>query len=133
MRGAKPILVVDNDAVTDATDPPSWLSADAQAEWRRVMPLLVERRILTTADMGTFENYCVAVGQVREMERHIRTYGAVMDTDKGPKRNPAVGIQSGAMNTARLLAAELGATPVSRSRPSIKDIEDENASPFFDF
>jgi P27 family predicted phage terminase small subunit len=42
------------------------------------------------------------------------------------KRNPAVGIQSDAMTRARLLAAELGLTPVSRSRPAIRDDADDD-------
>ncbi len=41
------------------------------------------------------------------------------------KRNPAVGIQSDAMTRARLLAAELGLTPVSRSRPANPDDEED--------
>lgn len=135
MRGTKPHLVVDNGAVAKAPPAPGWLSADAKKEWRRVLPILVQRRILTTADLGSLENYCVAIGQVREMERHLQEHGAVFeafkDTDDGPislgmKRNPAVGIQSDAMTRARLLAAELGLTPVSRSRPAIREDGDDD-------
>jgi phage terminase small subunit len=36
-------------------------------------------------------------------------------------KNPAVSIQADAMTRARLMAAELGCTPVSRSRPSVED------------
>lgn len=139
MRGTKPHLVVSNDAVTKAPAPPSWLSLDAKKEWRRVMPSLVKRRILTTADLGSLENYCTAIGQVREMERHLQEHGHVFeafkDTEDGPislgmKRNPAVGIQSDAMTRARLLAAELGLTPVSRSRPAIReDGDDDDINP----
>jgi P27 family predicted phage terminase small subunit len=136
MRGTKPHLVVDNSAVKRVPSPPAWLSKDAKAEWRRVMPILVERKILTTADLGSLENYCTAIGQVWEMERHLQEHGHVFevfkDTEDGPislglKRNPAVGIQSDAMTRARLLAAELGLTPVSRSRPSIRDDEDDDS------
>lgn len=136
MRGTKPHLVIDNGAVRTAPRPPSWLSKDAAAEWRRVVPILVERRILTTADLGGLENYCTAIGQVREMERHLQQHGHVFEAFKvdddgnqislGMKRNPAVGVQSDAMTRARLLAAELGLTPVSRSRPSIRDEGDDD-------
>ena len=139
MRGTKPTLVVDNsDAVKKAPSAPSWLSADAKAEWRRVLPILVERKILTTADLGSLENYCVAIGQVREMERHLQEHGHVFEAFKvteagtvslGMKRNPAVGIQSDAMTRARLLAAELGLTPVSRSRPSVRQGGDGDDEP----
>lgn len=127
MRGTKPHLVVDNGAVKKAPTAPAWLSADAKREWRRVMPILVERRILTTADLGSLENYCVAIGQVREMERRLQEEGHVVETEQGLKRHPAVGIQSDAMTRARLLAAELGLTPVSRSRPAIRDDGDDDS------
>lgn len=130
MRGVKPHLVVDNAAVSKAPPVPTWLSKDAKAEWRRVVPILVERRILTTADLGSLENYCTAIGQVREMERQLQRDGHVIDTDKGLKRHPAVGIQSDAMTRARLLAAELGLTPVSRSRPALRG---ESAGDDLDF
>lgn len=123
MRGAKPSLKT-TATPTSATTAPSWLSKDAQAEWRRVMPLLVERRILTDADLGSFENYCVAVGRVREIERIIREMGV----------EPAhFRMQNAAIQTARQLAAELGLTPVSRSRPAINDDgEGDDDSPLAD-
>ena len=128
MKGTKPQLATDPDAVTAAPNPPAWLSKDAKAEWRRVMPLLIERRILTQADMGSVENYCIAIGQVREMQRTITTEGHVIQTARGLRAHPAVKIQADAMTRARLLAAELGLTPVSRSRPSIRDDNDNEDS-----
>lgn len=137
MRGTKPHLVVDNGAVRSTPRAPSWLSKEAATEWRRVVPILVERRILTRADLGSLENYCVAMGQVREMEGHLQRMGPVVKTQRvgadgksvtvSLKRNPAVGIQADAMTRARLLAAELGLTPVSRSRPSIRDDDDDDS------
>lgn len=137
MKGAKPQLRNDAKAVGNVA-PPRWMAKEAKTEWQRVMPILAERRILTVADLGSLENYCVAIGTVRQMERHLRRHGHVFETFKetsegdavclGMKRNPAVGIQSDAMTRARLLAAELGLTPVSRSRPAIRedDPEDED-------
>lgn len=119
MRGAKPQLVVSNDAVTKAPAAPSWLSVEAKKEWRRVMPILIERRILTTADLGSLENYCIAIGRVRDTESIIQTE---TDAERQLKLYRA---QDKAIATARQLAAELGLTPVSRSRPSIRE-DDEN-------
>lgn len=127
MRGTKPHLVVDNGPVRRVPSAPGWLSKDGKAEWRRVVPILVERRILTRADLGSLENYCVAIGQVREMERHLQGHGHVVEVEGVMKRNPAVGIQSDAMTRARLLAAELGLTPVSRSRPAIREDDDADS------
>lgn len=130
MRGVKPHIKIERDALEDMA-PPDWLSADAREEWQRTLPLLAQRRIMTEADLGAFENYCIAMGTVREMEREIQRLGHVQKVYKidkdgnscliSTRRNPAVGIQSDAMTRARLLAAELGCTPVSRSRPTIED------------
>jgi P27 family predicted phage terminase small subunit len=133
MRGAKPYLATDSGAISERPAP-DWMSPAAAAEWDRVMPLLVERRILTEADLGSLENYCLAIGQVREMERHIQANGAVIEDLTGAvKRNPAVSIQADAMTRARLLAAELGLTPVSRSRPAMKEDDFNDIDDLFNF
>ncbi|WP_316195932.1 MULTISPECIES: phage terminase small subunit P27 family [unclassified Bradyrhizobium] len=106
----------------------SWLSKDAKAEWRRVMPILSARRILTDADLGSLESYCIASGQVREMQRIIKREGSVIITDRGLRAHPAVRIQSDAMTRARLLAAELGLTPVSRNRPTMRTDQNDDDS-----
>ena len=126
MRGRKPKnMKNDNKAIVSRLQPPRWLSKDAAAEWKRVMPILNERKILTEADIGGLENYCIASGLVREMERNIQDPGAIIFHDGMPKRNPAVGIQADAMTRARLLAAEVGLTPVSRSRASVGATDDD--------
>ena len=105
------MLVCDPGAIGGIISPPSWLSKHAKAEWRRVMPDLTARRILTAADLGSVESYCIASSRIRELELLLR---AGID----PK---LFRMQDQAMKTARQLAAELGLTPVSRSRPSIRD------------
>ncbi|AWO91936.1 MULTISPECIES: phage terminase small subunit P27 family [Bradyrhizobium] len=114
MKGRKPQLAADANAVTEIK-PPSWLSKHAKAEWRRVMPELVKRRILTPADLGCLESYCIAIGRIRDIELLLR---AGID----PK---LCRMQDKAMVTARQLAAELGLTPVSRSRPAARDNDNE--------
>lgn len=135
MKGAKPRLVISNDAVTKAPAPPSWLSLDAKKEWRRIMPILVKRRILTTADLGSVENYCICIGTAREAERHLQQHGHVFEAFKdtedgivsvGMKRNPSSLVLKDAIAASRQLAAELGLTPVSRSRPAIREDDDDD-------
>jgi P27 family predicted phage terminase small subunit len=132
MRGRKPELATDGNALNTVVIAPAWLSKHAKAEWRRVMPDLTKRRILSAADLGSLERYCIATGQVREMERLISKEGHVVETARGPRAHPAVRIQSDAMTRARLLAAELGLTPVSRSRPAIRDDENDDDLSFLD-
>lgn len=111
MKGTKPQLRADPNAISARKSAPSWLSKDAKAEWKRVFPILVERRILTEADLGGFENYCISIGRVRQIEKAL----------DGGFDEKLVRAQDKAMTTARQLAAELGLTPVSRSRPTVRD------------
>ncbi len=118
MRGRKPQeIVAGSSPVSDIGKPPAWLSRDAKREWKRIAPVLNERKTITIGDLGTLESYCVAIGTVRDAQRLINKEGLVV----GGKRHPAFGIMNAAQTTARLCAAELGLTPVSRSRPSIRD------------
>ena len=121
MKGRKPELLSDAGAIDGIIPPPSWLSKHAKGEWRRVMPELAKRRILTSADLGSLESYTIAIGRVRELELLLR---AGID----PK---LFRMQDQAIKTARQLAAELGLTPVSRSRPSVRDNsnDDDDDSP----
>ncbi len=140
MRGTKPHLKLERDLMPDISAP-DFMGLDAKAEWDRVFPLLVERKILTRADLGILENYCEAIGMAREMGREIKRLGAVQliyQVDKdgnsrviNARKNPAVAIQSDASNRARLMASELGLTPVSRSRPTVSDGDEEDD--LFDF
>lgn len=133
MRGRKPYLVVAGSSpVRGQLDPPAWLDADAREEWNRVAPILIEeRRTLTAADIATFTSYCVSIGQVAEASRIIAREGMIVSTKTGPKKHPAVAIRDAAMTQARLLAGELGLTPVSRSRPAARDSADDGQDDLF--
>jgi len=115
--GARPVRTVPN--------APSWLPKDARAEWRRVMPALVERRTLDVADLGNFENYCIAQGVVRECSLELAAPGLDLEA-----RAKLFRVQDKAMQTARQLAALFGLTPVDRSRPTIPSGNDDGELDF---
>lgn len=121
MKGRKPEIREElPQEIAEVSAAPAWLSEDARAEWDRVMPILSERRILTDADLGGLENYCICVGRVREMERAIQS-------EKDPEMMlKLIRVQDKAMASARQLGAELGTTPVSRSRPAVREKEEED-------
>lgn len=107
-RGRKPALHADPDALTKAPPLPKHLSAHAKAEWRRVMPQLISRQVLTKADLGNLEAYCAAVGAARQLGEAMAA-GELPDLKLG-------GLQIRYSTLARQLAAEFGLTPVSRQR-----------------
>lgn len=107
LRGVKPSLSPDREALTKTPPVPKWFSDEAKSEWRRVMPRLIEDRIITKSDLAGVENYCLAMGRVREIETHLKL---------DPLNYKLCGLQTRTMQTARQLAAEYGLTPTSRAR-----------------
>ena len=121
LRGVKPHLLPDRAPLTKAPAAPKWMTNEARAEWKRILPRLIEDRIITRADLTGIENYCVAVGRIREIEALFR----VQPLDK-----VLFGMQNRAMQTARQLAAEYGLSPVSRARVgSVADNDDDEINP----
>ncbi len=121
-KGRKPSsITTGTQPVRQVPRPPAWLSSDAKAEWRRAVPSLVERRLLDVADLASLENYCVAQGRVREIERQIQATGFDPALDRAQQK---------AMQTARQLAALFGLTPADRSRPTIRDGADDDELAF---
>lgn len=118
-KGRKPSsIIASTKPVFDPRRPPAWLSKEAKAEWRRVVPSLIERRVLDTADLGNLENYCLCIGRVREIERELR-----LGFDPALDR-----AQNKAIATARQLAALFGLTPVDRSRPTLPNADSDEAA-----
>lgn len=110
LRGVKPALSPDCEPLTKAPPAPKWMTAEACAEWKRVVPQLIARRVITKADLAGIENYCVADGAAKQIAAHQKTL-ALPDLKLG-------GLQIRYMQTARQLAAEYGLTPTSRVRAS---------------
>lgn len=127
-RGLKPAtIVVGTSSVTIVPSPPAYLSKDAKAEWRKVAPVLVERGVLTVADMAALANYCIAVGMMVRLDRKLRIDGDVLPSGK---RNPASTALMQAMQQMLRAAGELGLTPAARSRASmIADNDDDEDNP----
>ncbi len=128
MRGDKPALKMASNPVSADLAAPDWLPDLAKAEWARVIGPLAERRILTEPDLGGLENYCLAIAQVRDCQRILGELPSpFFSGDNGaPRPHPAIRVMHAAMTLARQLAAELGLTPVSRSRPAISDEGEDN-------
>lgn len=115
-RGRKPRLRPVPGAATETPRAPRWLPEAAQAEWRRAAPALVARRVLTEEAMATLEQYCLAVGAIREAQAAISRDGMLVDTPRGKRRHPAFQVIGPMLTESRRLAAELGLTPAARAR-----------------
>lgn len=121
LRGVKPAPAKDTEALTKAPAVPAYLSAQAKAEWRRIMPQLIARRIITRADLAGIENYCTSAGAVRQIAELINAM-PVPDLK-------LAGLQIRYAQTARQLASEYGLTPTSRARIGSAAPEDDDDNP----
>lgn len=121
-RGIKPSLTSDTEALSKAPPVPKYLSLQAKDEWRRIMPQLITRRIITKADLAGVENYCAMIGTIRQIEEERAAAGGAIDVK-------LFGVMNRAAQTARQLAAEYGLTPTSRARIGAgvpKEDDDDN-------
>ncbi len=95
---------------------PAWLSTDAKAEWKRIVPSLVKRGIVCDLDRAVLAGYCEMFSILLNANRTIERDGATFKVGKLFKRHPAVAIAAAAAKDVAALARDLGLTPVTRLR-----------------
>jgi len=101
-------------AVVALPRPPTWLSREAAAEWRRVTPELVRLRLVAMIDRAVLAAYCDTWSRWLQVRR-------ALDKAEGGKPEPLTDSARWrlyARLTSKLaaLASELGLTPNSRAR-----------------
>lgn len=123
-RGVKPaITVAGASAITTIPAAPAYLAKDAKAEWRRVASILIlDRKVLTVADMAALENYVIAVATMRQAHRELQVTGLLV----AGKRNPISTILLQAQQQQLRAASELGLTPAARSRAAMMEAADDD-------
>lgn len=116
-RGRKPEFLTIDGALTKAPAAPSWLPTHAKAEWRRIMPRLVQGGRIAKHELSTVEDYCLCVARKREAEAVLQAEGLTYLSPTGElKRRPETTILKEAIEASRRLASELGLTPAARAK-----------------
>ena len=100
----------------EAPDCPAWIPQEAKDEWNRIVPILVEMKILTHADRVALTNYCVAYGRAVQAHQFIDEHGFSYSTETGFRKYPEVAILEKAQDQMRAFLQEFGLSPASRSR-----------------
>ena len=95
---------------------PTALGAVASKEWDRITPMLFELGLLTAVDGAALAAYCANFQRWHEAETLIKASGLVIEAERGPVRNPAVGIANESMAQMHKFLVEFGLTPASRIR-----------------
>lgn len=117
LRGVKPSISRDSNALTKVPATPKHLSPYARAEWKRIMPGLIERGIVVRSDLSGLEELCTVRGLAR-------TYTEALSAN--PLDKVVFGMLNRALQTARQLAAEYGLSPVSRARVGSAAADDDD-------
>lgn len=104
--------------VREAPAPPSWLSREARAEWRRVVPGLEALDILKPQDRAALSVYCETWATYVAAVRQYRAEGFVLtNPDSGRVHtHPAVSIANTAARQFLRYAQEFGLTASAEHR-----------------
>jgi len=105
-RGRKPNLTVISGPQRSPAAP-AWLPKQAKAEWAVAAADLASRGLLFEGAKATLANYCLCIAAIQQRQRFL---------DRNPADAAAFQEQMKAINSAKLLATELGLTVTSRTR-----------------
>jgi P27 family predicted phage terminase small subunit len=98
-------------------DAPEWITGAAREMWERVVPLLLQQKVLQITDLHNVEVFCTAYGTWREASAHVARNGAVMEgANGGPIKNPALTAVNEAVKQMATFGSMLGLDPASRQR-----------------
>ncbi|GAA2629673.1 phage terminase small subunit P27 family [Streptomyces axinellae] len=92
-------------------NPPSWMSSEAKAEWKRVLPGLSRLDLLKPEDRAALAAYCEAWATFVAATRQVQEEGLTINAKQGTLPHPAVGIARSAGRELRSWAAHFGLTP----------------------
>lgn len=112
-----------------APEPPAWLSTEAAAEWRRVVPGLTRLDILKEEDRAVLAAYCETWATFVDAIQTQHREGLTIEARQGTLAHPAVGIARSAGRELRSFAAHFGLTPSSEqalARGADDGNEDDN-------
>jgi P27 family predicted phage terminase small subunit len=104
-------------AVPVAPSCPSWLSATARAEFRRVLPELSRLNIVSNLDRAILSAYAQAYATMVAASNEMGSSPIIEgQRSKEPVKSPAFTVFVQATTLMVSLAKELGLTPYSRAR-----------------
>jgi P27 family predicted phage terminase small subunit len=107
-------------------NPPTGLDREAAAEWRRIVPELDDKGLLSKVDRGVLTAYCRAWSHACAAQKILEEGDLVLPgtEDYGPRKHPAWQIWREATTLATALQKELLLTPSARLRATMPEAAD---------
>lgn len=104
---------------------PEHLSAEAKAEWARIVPELMALNLLSKLDMASLAMYCQCYGRWQYAERVLsgvvegmenEAWMVIASPNGFPVQSPWLNIANRAMDQCKSFLVEFGMSPSSRAR-----------------
>jgi P27 family predicted phage terminase small subunit len=96
---------------------PAHLNKDARREWRRLVPVLLQMRVLTTADAVQLANLCTAYATLIRAQQQLDKSGLLIKTPAGyVQTNPLLKVVASQTALITTISREFGLSPASRTR-----------------
>lgn len=109
---------------------PAFLTGEARELWDQVVPELQRLQLLKPIDQASLTALCLTWERLCTAQRIIKRDGMVIETERGPVKNPAVLIVEAASKELRAWSSEFGLTPSSEGRlgklAAPDDADDDN-------
>jgi P27 family predicted phage terminase small subunit len=113
-------------AAPGAPTPPTWLSVEAKAEWRRVVPELDALGVLARVDRAVLTLYCDAWARFVEVARLLDRAELVHRERGHMAKTPLWQIYRDASGLVAQLARSIGASPEARLRMNLPERPDDD-------
>lgn len=125
---------IDMTAATLTTEPPVGLNKDARAAWQLAVECAPEG-VLTALDAGVLERWARNYALYRKLAKLVDKGGVVFMVDGEPteKLSPTFNALIKVQQILAKCETELGFTPGSRARVSVRKKEDDQGNEFGDF
>lgn len=122
-----------------APNAPRHLSDDARKHWRTIVKQLKAAKVMTRMDTDALAMYCETYTQWIDAMTDVKENGMLIEIEKESKIgvvytamevNAHVKIAAKAFDQLRLMLAEFGMTPASRTRVAIASKDEEAPDPW---
>jgi P27 family predicted phage terminase small subunit len=102
----------------DFDTPPPELAGDkrAQAEWRRLVPLLRDCGLISQAERAALISLCLEWSTYLAARWQLRRRGVTTVVDGVARKSPHLAIAAGALDHCHRMWTELGLTPSGRAK-----------------
>ncbi|GEM_PF-1466702 len=110
---------------------PDHLDKEGRAEWRRLVTMLsAPPAVLSARDGVALADLATCICRLRQAEAEVSRLGLVIQTERGPVRNPASLTAKEYRAAVQQWSAKFGLTPDARARMSLTAPQPEDDDEF---